>query len=61
MKPYHPANLKHQPYGAFRVILLAWIARMLGVQFHIAGIPFGADGYHRSNIEHDAYVGRSIS
>lgn len=41
MKPYHPANLKHQPYGHGRVVLLAWIAKALGVQFHIHGLPFG--------------------
>lgn len=43
MKPYHPANFRHQPYAAWRVILLAYMGKCLGVQFHICGIPFGSD------------------
>ena len=39
--PYHPANLHCQPYGHKRVILLAWIAKFLGVQFQIGGMPYG--------------------
>lgn len=42
MKPYHPANLKHLPYAGWRVVLLAWVAKLLSVQIHIHGIPFGA-------------------
>lgn len=45
MKPYHPANLYHQPYGHRRVIVLAWVAKLLGVQFQIGGAPFG--GKHK--------------
>jgi hypothetical protein len=45
MRPYHPANLHCQPYGHKRVILLAWIAKLLGVQFKIGGLPFG--GAHK--------------
>ena len=41
MKPYHPASLHSQPYGHKRVIALAWIAKLLGVQFQIGGFPFG--------------------
>jgi hypothetical protein len=40
-KPYHPNNLSLQPYGHLRVKLLAYLAMLLGVQFHIHGIPFG--------------------
>lgn len=40
--PYHPANLAYQPYAPWRVIALAWIGKLLGVQFHVHGIPFGA-------------------
>lgn len=62
MKPYHPANLKLQPYGAFRVVLLAWAAKVLGVQFHLNGIPFGSDQYHRPKDEYgDTMSARSIS
>jgi len=43
MRPYHPRNLVHQPYGHGKVILLSYLAKLLGVQFHICGIPFGAD------------------
>lgn len=42
MKPYHPANLKYLPYAPWRVIMLAWAGKLLGVQFHVHGIPFGA-------------------
>jgi hypothetical protein len=45
MRPYHPNNLKHQPYGHGRVIVLAWIAKFLGVQFKIGGMPYG--GAHK--------------
>lgn len=40
---YHPDNLKLQPYEHAKVIELAEHAARLGVQFNIAGIPFGAD------------------
>jgi hypothetical protein len=40
-RPYHPSNLKLQPYAAWRVIALAWTGAILGVQFKIGGIPFG--------------------
>lgn len=42
MRPYHPANLKHQPYAPWRVIALAWCGKLLGIQFKIDGIPYGA-------------------
>jgi hypothetical protein len=42
MRPYHPANLKLQPYAGWRVVILAGVGKLLGVQFHIRGIPFGA-------------------
>jgi hypothetical protein len=40
---YHPNNLKLQPYDHDKVIKLAEMAEGLGIQFKIAGIPFGAD------------------
>jgi len=40
---YHPNNLKLQPYDHEKVIELAEHAAKLGIQFKIAGIPFGAD------------------
>lgn len=43
---YHPNNLKLQPYPHDKVIELAKVAKEMGIQFHIAGIPFGA-GYDR--------------
>ena len=46
MKPYHPSNLKHQPYGPKRVIILAWIAKLLGIQFKIEGMPYGGAHKH---------------
>lgn len=42
MRPYHPNNLQLQPYGHKRVIVLAWLAKLFGIQFKIDGIPFGA-------------------
>ena len=42
MKPYHPNNLQFQPFPHWRVIALAWVGKLLGVQFHLGGIPFGA-------------------
>ncbi len=42
MKPYHPNNLKYQPYSPWRVIALAWVGKFLGIQFKIDGIPYGA-------------------
>lgn len=42
MKPYHPANLSLTPYAGWKVIILAWAARFLGIQFKIDGIPYGA-------------------
>lgn len=41
MKPYHPSNLKLVNYPAWRVIVLAWVAKALGIQCKIHGIPFG--------------------
>ena len=41
MKPYHPSNLKLTPYTGWRIIVLAYVAKALGVRFHIHGIPFG--------------------
>lgn len=42
MRPYHPANLKWQPFPHWRVIALAWVGKLLGIQFKINGMPFGA-------------------
>lgn len=42
MRPYHPANLKLQPFSPWRVIALAWAGKLLGIQFKIDGIPYGA-------------------
>lgn len=42
MRPYHPNNLSLTPYAHWRVVLLAWAGKILGVQFHVHGIPFGA-------------------
>lgn len=39
---YHPNNLKHQPYDHEKLIELAEHAERLGIQFKVAGIPFGA-------------------
>ena len=47
-RPYHPGNLKHQPFPAWRVIALAWAGKLLGIQFKIDGIPFGAE--HRPDL-----------
>ena len=47
LKPYHPANLKLQPFAPWRVIALAWVGWALGVQFKVDGIPYGA-AYKRS-------------
>lgn len=40
-KPYHRANLSFQPHPHWKVIALAWVAKALGVQFKINGIPYG--------------------
>lgn len=45
MKPYHPANLDLQPYSPWKVIALSWLAKAVGVQIKINGIPFGASAY----------------
>ena len=44
MRPYHSANLKYTPYAGWRIIALAYVAKALGVQFHVHGMPFGASG-----------------
>lgn len=41
MKPYHPNNLSLTPYPHWKIVLLAWVGKILGVQFHVSGIPFG--------------------
>ena len=43
MKPYHSANIAAQPFPAWRVIILAWLGKLLGIQFNIDGIPYGAE------------------
>lgn len=58
MRPYHPANLSLQPFPAWRVIALSWVAKVLGVSFHVAGIPFGAE-YNQKLW--DGHYGRSNS
>jgi hypothetical protein len=45
-KPYHPANLEMLPYSPSRLIVLAWVARALGVLIHVRGMPLG-DGRER--------------
>lgn len=45
-KPYHPSNLQFQPFSPWRVIVLAWAGKFLGIQFKIDGIPYGA-AYNR--------------
>lgn len=42
-RPYHPDNLALQPYPHWRVIALAWAGYILGIQFKIDGIPYGAE------------------
>jgi hypothetical protein len=42
-KSYHPSNVAAQPFPAWRVILLARLAKLLGVQFKIDGMPYGAE------------------
>jgi hypothetical protein len=42
MRPYHPNNLTLLPYAHWRVKALAWAGTLLGVTFHIQGIPLGA-------------------
>ena len=48
MRPYHPNNLTLIPYAHWRVKALAWVGLMLGVHFHVDGIPFGA-AYSKSH------------
>jgi hypothetical protein len=43
MKPYHLSNISLTPYAGWKVIVLAWAAKFLGVQMHINGIPFGSE------------------
>lgn len=52
-RPYHPANLKLQPFAKWKVISLAWVAKALGVQFKIDGIPYGAA--YRKDLWEDHY------
>jgi hypothetical protein len=52
MRPYHPSNLSLTPYAPWRVILLAWVGKLLDVQFHVEGIPFG--GSYRRDL-HPVY------
>lgn len=49
MKPYHPNNLKYQPFATWKIIVLAYVAKILGVQFNICGIPYGAAGSKEFN------------
>ncbi len=42
MHPYHSGNLDRQPYPHWRVKVLSWVAKLIGVQFKINGFPFGA-------------------
>lgn len=40
---YHPSNANLTMYGAgWRMRLLALCGRLLGIQFHVQGLPFGA-------------------
>lgn len=46
MYAYHNANIQMTSYckwhQALKVKMLAVMARLLGIQFHIEGLPFGA-------------------
>lgn len=57
MRPYHPANLKLQPFSPWRVVALAWAGKLLGIQFKIDGIPYGAPyqgEYYGENVDFSA-------
>ena len=43
MRPYHPANLASHSYSAWKLITLAWVAKLLGVHIKVDGIPYGAE------------------
>lgn len=58
MRPYHPNNLGLQPYAHWRVIALAWIGKVLGIQFKIDGIPFG--GRYRPEMDRECGSGGAV-
>ena len=39
---FHPGNVELTPYAGWRLFALAAVGKLLGVQFHVWGIPFGA-------------------
>ena len=41
VRPYHPANIKMTGNPYWRMVVLAWVAKLLDIQFHVQGLPFG--------------------
>lgn len=54
MRPYHPANIALTEYSAWQVIPLAWLAKFLGVQIKIGGLPFGSFAPTNEDAESEA-------
>lgn len=43
MRPYHPNNIRTTGHSYWRLAALAWVGKLLGIQFHIQGLPFGGE------------------
>ena len=41
MRPYHPNNIKMTGVPYWRLAVLAWVGKLLAIQFHVQGLPFG--------------------
>ena len=41
MRPYHPDNIKMTGHTYWRLAALAWAGKLLDIQFHVQGLPFG--------------------
>lgn len=41
MRPYHPNNIKMTGLPYWRLAVLAWVGKLLAIQFHVQGLPFG--------------------
>lgn len=54
MRPYHPANIALTEYSAWQIIPLAWLAKFLGVQIKIGGLPFGSFAPTKEDAESEA-------
>lgn len=61
---YHPNNLGLQPYPHWRLKILAFVGWALGIQFKVAGIPFGGsyepkmwDAFWSSLTHHPSAIG----